>query len=109
MSFYENLERVCKEKGTSPHALVTKKLGTSSSTLTYWRNGNTPTLKIIEKIADALGVESSELLATDADKKKSEDQARAALFGDSAAVTDEQWAEIKKFAEFIKQRDAAKK
>lgn len=109
MSFYENLERVCKEKGTSPHALVTKKLGTSSSTLTYWRNGKTPTLKIIEKIADALGVEASELLATDADKKKSEDQARAALFGDPAAVTDEQWAEVKNFVEFIKQRDAAKK
>lgn len=109
MAFYDNFERICREKGTTPNAIVVKKLGTSSSTLTYWRNGNTPTLKIIEKIADALGVEASELLATDADKKKSEDQARAALFGSGAVVTDEQWDEVKKFAEFIKNRDSGKK
>lgn len=109
MTFFENLERACERCNTTPHAVVVRKLGKSPSMLTYWRNGNTPTLKIIEKIADALGVETSELLATDADKKKSEDQARAALFGDPAAVTDEQWAEVKKFAEFIIQRDAAKK
>ncbi len=108
MSFYENLERVCKEKGISPHALITKKFGKSSSTLTYWRNGNTPTLKIVEKLADALGVEPSELLASEGDKKSVDQAARAALFGDPASVTEEQWNEVKNFAEYIKQRDAKK-
>lgn len=108
MFFYKNLEKVCSERGTSPHSLM-KRMGLSTYNLTLWRRGTVPKLSTVNRIAEELDVDPSELLATDADKKKSEDQARAALFGDSAAVTDEQWAEVKKFAEFIKQRDAAKK
>ncbi len=109
MSFYENLERVCREKGTTPHAIVVKRLGKSPSTLAYWRAGKTPTLKIVEKIAEALDVKQSDLLQNEEDEKRAEEVARAALFGSGAVVTDEQWDEVKKFAEFIKSRDSGKK
>ena len=109
MAFYDNFERICREKGTTPNAIVVKKLGTSSSTLTYWRNGKTPTLKIVEKIAEALDVKPSDLLQNEEDEKRAEEVARAALFGSGAVVTDEQWDEVKKFAEFIKSRDSGKK
>lgn len=109
MSFYDNLERVCREKGTTPNAIVVKKLGKSSSVLTYWRNGgNTPTMKIIEELAEALGVKPSDLLRTEEDKMQEEKSAKAALFGSGTVVTDAQWDEVKNFAEYIKARDAKK-
>lgn len=78
MSFYDNLERICREKGTTPNAIVVKKLGKSSSVLTYWRNGgNTPTMKIIEELAEALGVKPSDLLRTEEDKMQEEKSAKA--------------------------------
>lgn len=107
MSFYENLERVCREKGTTPHTIAVKKLGKSPSTLAYWRNGgNTPTMKIIEELAEALGVKPSDLLRTEEDKMQEEKSAKAALFGSGTVVTDAQWDEVKNFAEYIKARDA---
>ena len=81
MSFYDNLERICREKGTTPNAIVVKKLGKSSSVLTYWRNGgNTPTMKIIEELAEVLGVKPSDLLRTEEDKMQEEKSAKAVLF-----------------------------
>lgn len=109
MSFYENLERVCREKGTTPHTIAVKKLGKSPSTLAYWRNGgNTPTMKIIEELAEALGVKPSDLLRTEEDKMQEEKSAKAALFGSGTVVIDAQWDEVKNFAEYIKARDAKK-
>lgn len=109
MAFYDNFERICREKGTTPNAIVVKKLGKPSSTLSYWRAGKTPTLKTVEKIAEALDVKPSDLLHSEEDEKQAEEVARAALFGSGAVVTDEQWDEVKKFAEFIKSRDSGKK
>lgn len=108
MSFYDNLEEICAKKGVSPNALI-KKIGMSTYILTTWRRGSEPKVSTVNLIADALGVKPSDLIRTEDDNLPTDRAARAALFGDPASVTDEQWNEVKKFAEYVKQRDAAKK
>lgn len=108
MSFYENLEKLCTERGTSPHSLM-KRMGLSTYNLTLWRRGGAPKLSTVSRIAEELDVKPSDLLQTEEDEKQAEEVARAALFGSGTVVTDEQWDEVKKFAEFIKNRDSGKK
>lgn len=59
--FYENLQKVCKEKGTTP-TTVTVALGISKGTLGQWKNGSSPTGNIVVRFADYLGVTTDRLL-----------------------------------------------
>lgn len=47
-------------------------------------------MKIIEELAEALGVKPSDLLRTEEDKMQEEKSAKAALFGSGTVVTDAQ-------------------
>lgn len=57
--FYEQLNRICKQKNTTPTA-VTKKLGYSSSKVTAWKNGSIPKQEILVNLADCLGVNTKD-------------------------------------------------
>ena len=54
--FYDVLRQLCKERGTTPFAVV-KALGLSTGSPTAWKNGRTPTTTTMQKIADYFGVE----------------------------------------------------
>ena len=55
MTFWERIQNLCLEKGTTPTALC-KSLGLSTSMVTRWKNGTIPNQSTMEILADALGV-----------------------------------------------------
>lgn len=59
--FYETLKKICDEKQTSPSA-VCAALSMSKSNVTEWKNGRSPKLDTVVKIADHLGVNPAELI-----------------------------------------------
>lgn len=58
---YDNFRNVCKRKGTTLTAVLTN-TGCSSGSTGRWKNGSSPTLDIVIKIADYLGVTLDELV-----------------------------------------------
>ena len=59
--FYENLKRICKEKGTSMTA-VCEAINVSTGLITHWKNGREPRGTTVIKFATYLGVSVAELL-----------------------------------------------
>ena len=59
--FYENLTRICQEKGMSIWQLVDS-LELAHANAHYWKNGRLPKLETVMKIAERLGVSAAELL-----------------------------------------------
>ena len=53
--FFDQLKRICESQSTTPTAIV-RKLGLSSSKVTAWKNGTTPKMEVIEKLARELNV-----------------------------------------------------
>ncbi len=62
--FFEQLKKICNEKGTSPSAAATA-IGLSKSAVTRWKNGQEPVLGDAVKLAEFLGVDISELVETE--------------------------------------------
>lgn len=53
--FYDNLKAVCKEKGTTPTAVL-KELKLSTSATGRWKAGSSPSIDIVCQIAEHLNV-----------------------------------------------------
>lgn len=53
MDFAENLNRICKEKGTTPTAIC-KKLGVSTSKVAAWNKGSLPKADMMVALAREL-------------------------------------------------------
>lgn len=62
MSFYSNLEGLCKEKKITLAALA-RELGLSNSATTYWKRGSIPKYETLKKIADYFEITIEELLS----------------------------------------------
>ena len=60
--FYETLKEACKDKGTSPSAVVLA-LGMSKSNVTEWKKGQSPRLDVVIKIANHLGISAADLVS----------------------------------------------
>jgi transcriptional regulator with XRE-family HTH domain len=58
--FYTDFERVCREKDRTPSE-VTAAIGMSKSNTTHWKNGASPKLKVVSKLATELGVPVAQL------------------------------------------------
>lgn len=58
--FYEDMYRVCQEKGTKP-TIVLRELDMSTGNISKWKGGTSPTVDVAIKIADHLGVSLSYL------------------------------------------------
>ena len=59
--FFDNLKEACFKKGTSPTALL-KSLGMSTSSVTSWKKGGTPSINTIYRLANGLGVDPAVLI-----------------------------------------------
>ncbi len=71
--FYDHLKKICTARGTSPSA-VALAAGMSKSNVTGWKNGQSPSLETIEKLAAQLGMNPKELIpedTTETDTKES--------------------------------------
>lgn len=72
--FAENLNRICKEKGTTITTIL-KELGLSTSKVTLWNNGSLPKLDVIRQLADHLNCNASDFFRYPSeDEKKQADE-----------------------------------
>lgn len=68
--FFDNLKLACAKKGTSPTTLL-RSMGMSTSSVTSWKKGVSPSMGTVYRLADALGVDAKELIeGADMDKEK---------------------------------------
>jgi len=59
--FFEQLERLCKERGTTP-TTVTKELGFSTGSMSQWKKGSSPTATVVQRFAEYFGVSMDSLM-----------------------------------------------
>lgn len=69
MSFYNNLEELCKKKKITLAALA-RELGLSNSATTYWKRGSIPKYETLKKIADYFEVRVEDLLGFQEERQK---------------------------------------
>lgn len=58
--FYDEMYRVCQEKGTKPTAVL-RELDMSTGNISKWKGGTSPTVDVAKQIAKHLGVTLSYL------------------------------------------------
>ena len=110
---YNIIEKLLQEKGVSG-ARMCADLGMSRSFMTELRKGRIKSVRLenAQKIADYLGVSVSCLLgdendAPPADGRRSvtDEDIKFALFGGDGEITDEMYAEVKRFAAYLKEKN----
>lgn len=113
--FYKNLRDLCEERGLTVNELA-RLLGLSTGSPTAWKNGTVPREATLNKIANYFGVSTDYLLGketkkapTNGERSVSDDEIKFALFGGDGEITDEMYDEVKRFAAYVKQREASKK
>lgn len=107
--FFDVYCKLCHKKGISPTGAALE-MGISRGAVSAWKNGaRIPNSDILTKIAAYFGVSVDYLLGIEekekptAEKAVSDEELKFALFGD-ATVSDEDFEDVKRFAEFIKNK-----
>lgn len=106
--FYDNFLFLCNRKGIS-RTKACVDCGLSRTAWNKWQGGAVPNGETLNRLADYFGVTAGYLLGTETEKdpatgsEVSEDDLKFALFGGEA--TDKQLDEVRRFAQFIKERD----
>ncbi len=105
MDTYEKIKELCKEKGINITKLCAE-CGIPRSTLSDFSCGRTKSLSFetLSKISDYFGV-SIDYLTGRGEALSDEEAAKVALFGGGTVVTDEMWNEVRRFADYIKERE----
>ena len=114
--FYDRFKQLCDHKGVSCNKAALE-IGLSNATPTKWKKtGATPVGETLDKIAAYFGVTTDYLLGketkkapTNGERSVSDDEIKFALFGGDGEITDEMYDEVKRFAAYVKQREASKK
>lgn len=113
--FYDLFCELCQKKGVSP-TRATVEIGLSRTIGTKWKTtGATPQGETLSKIADYFGVSVDYLLGNEPKEKApaksegiSDDDIKFALFNGADNITDEMFEEVKRFAQFIQERERSK-
>lgn len=105
--FISRIELLLAEKGIQKKTFLAE-LGLSKNSFVNWRDrGTVPSGATLQKIADYFGVSVDYLLGKTEQKEKSpsvsDEEIKFALFG-GGEITDEMWEEVKRYAEFVKQK-----
>lgn len=69
MSFAENFNRICREKGTTPTALL-KKMGVATSKVAMWNAGSLPKEDMMVRLADELGCYVMDFFAEESESRE---------------------------------------
>ena len=109
--FYEIYCGLCEKNGLTPSGAAAK-IGFNRASVTVWKNtGKAPKQELLLKIADYFGVTTDYLLGSGKKERPAEgaglsdEEIRFALSGGDGPITDAQFEEVKKFVQFIKERD----
>ena len=118
-TMYEIIDSLCKEHGTNVTAMC-KKLNIARSSLSELSRGRSKTLSAdkIVKISKYFNVDPDFLLgktdvrqktpAESGERTVSDEDIRFALFNGADDITDEMFEEVKRFAQFIQERERKK-
>ena len=103
--FWNQFYQLCRDAGKSPTEVV-EQLGIARGSVTKWKGGALPSGKNLSKIADYFNVPVDRLFSSEQKEKSpsvSDEEIKFALFG-GGEITDEMWEEVKRYAEFVKQK-----
>lgn len=118
--FFDRFEELCKLRGVTP-TKAAQEAGINKSTVTYWRKNAEakPTGQVAERLCAYFGITMSELygdsvnLPETGEPKRAvgatDEEIRFALFGGTEGITDEMYDEVRRFAQFVKERERDKK
>lgn len=115
---YGIIENLCNDRGIKPGKMCAD-LGISRGIMGDLKAGRTKRLSAenIAKVSAYFGVTSDYLLGNESKKAPtvngehtvSDNDIKFALFGGDGEITDEMYDEVKRFAAYVKQREADKK
>lgn len=113
--FFNRFKALCDQKDISTYRACTD-IGLNRSAVAKWKNGGKPNGTTAAKLAEYFGVTTDYLLGQSEEKAPAEnprvisdEEIKFALFGGDGEITDAMYDEVKRFAAFIKQREAEKK
>ena len=115
--FYDRFLHLCAQRGISPSKAAVE-AGISKSLVTKWRTNavQVPSAEVLQKLARYFCMNVSDLLEETAHapaeagaRAVSEEDIKFALFGGDGEITDAMYEEVKRFAAYVKQREADKK
>ena len=69
MTFAENLNRICREKETTPTTIL-KEMGVATNKVTLWNNGALPKQDMMVRLAHHLGCSVMDFFADESSDKK---------------------------------------
>jgi len=114
---YGRIERLLFENGMK-QADLAKATGISTGLISQWKNrSQQPSAKKLQIIADYFGVSTDYLLGNEPKQKTpaepgertvSDEDIMFALFNGADDITDEMFEEVKRFAQFIQERERNK-
>ena len=113
--FWERFSELCNAADETPNS-VAKKIQASSGSVTAWKNGSEPRSATTRKIADFFNVSTDYLLGKE-EKAPTDDGGRkfdiseimfALSRGGEQEITPEMFEEVKRFAEYVGQRESKK-
>jgi len=112
--FFNRFKALCDEKNISVYRACTD-IGLNRSAVAKWKAGGRPNGTTAAKLADYFGVTTDYLLeqtdersAGETSRTVSDEDIKFALFGGGGEITDAMYDEVKRFAAFIRQREAQK-
>ena len=116
MNGVDRVKAICKERKI-PISKLERDLGYANGYIGQLRKGVFPSDRLLE-IAEYLSVSHTYILTGEENKKAptvsgertvSDEDIKFALFGGDGEITDEMYDEVKRFAAYIKQREADSK
>lgn len=115
---YKKIDNLLSERGISG-SKMSADLGMSRSFMTELRKGRAKSIKLetAQRIADYFNVSVAYLMSDETEKAPtnagersvSDEDIKFALFGGDGEITDAMYDEVRRFAAFVKQREADNK
>ena len=112
--FGEKIRRARKAAGLTQRQLA-QMVGVANTSVSNWEKDlSRPDADLIQKLCAILQLQPNEFYGTQAAvlgevRNVSDEDIKFALFGGDGEITDAMYDEVKRFAAFIKQREAEKK
>ena len=114
--FFDRLKKLCEEKGVSTYKACTD-IGLNRAAVAKWKNGSIPSGSTAAKLADYFGVTTDYLLGKEnkkapteiGERKMSDAELKFALWGDCEDVSDEDLADVRRYAAFVRERKKDRK
>ena len=116
--FGEKIRNARKALGLTQRQLA-EQIGVANTSISNWEKGlSRPDADMIQKLCDVLRLQPNDFYGTtnaehapaDTGRRSvSDDDIKFALFGGSGEITDAMYDEVKRFAAFLKEREAGKK